>query len=210
MSGTSCCAAAAPPRSKAEGAHPQWPQHHHHTNHRPVPARRLALGLRCDHCRAAERRQRSSSAARCSTVTASRSATRCSKPGRLPPRPPTPSGDPGVSPHADRRQRRVSLRTAATRPALQGEPLMYLTLFARGVLKHQFSAVFLEDDAGARAVRAARAGAGERRDDVDREEDRRRPIPLGRAHAGRSRDGVLRLRVNRSASAGAGRFGGMR
>ena len=32
--------------------------------------------------------------------------------------------------------------------ALRGEPLLYLTLFARGVLKHQFSAVFLEDDAG--------------------------------------------------------------
>jgi protocatechuate 3,4-dioxygenase, alpha subunit len=31
--------------------------------------------------------------------------------------------------------------------ALQGEPVLYLTLFARGVLKHQFSAVFLEDDA---------------------------------------------------------------
>jgi len=29
----------------------------------------------------------------------------------------------------------------------QGEPVLYLTLFARGVLKHQFSAAFLEDDA---------------------------------------------------------------
>jgi protocatechuate 3,4-dioxygenase alpha subunit len=27
-----------------------------------------------------------------------------------------------------------------------GEPAVYLTLFARGLLKHQFSAVFLEDD----------------------------------------------------------------
>lgn len=40
-------------------------------------------------------------------------------------------------------------RFVVPRPAaLQGEPLLYLTLFARGVLKHQFSAVFLEDDAG--------------------------------------------------------------
>ena len=30
--------------------------------------------------------------------------------------------------------------------AQQGEPMLYLTLFARGVLKHQFSAVFLDDD----------------------------------------------------------------
>lgn len=29
-----------------------------------------------------------------------------------------------------------------------GEPLLYVTVFARGVLKHQFTAVFLEDDAG--------------------------------------------------------------
>jgi protocatechuate 3,4-dioxygenase alpha subunit len=27
-----------------------------------------------------------------------------------------------------------------------GEPIAYITLFARGILKHQFSAVFLEDD----------------------------------------------------------------
>lgn len=29
-----------------------------------------------------------------------------------------------------------------------GEPAMFVTLFARGVLKHQFTAVFLDDDAG--------------------------------------------------------------
>jgi protocatechuate 3,4-dioxygenase alpha subunit len=29
-----------------------------------------------------------------------------------------------------------------------GEPLMYVTVFARGLVKHQFTAVFLEDDAG--------------------------------------------------------------
>jgi len=30
----------------------------------------------------------------------------------------------------------------------QGEPVMYVTVFARGLVKHQFTAVFLEDDAG--------------------------------------------------------------
>lgn len=34
---------------------------------------------------------------------------------------------------------------ACTRPA--GEPLAYVTVFARGLVKHQFTAVFLEDDA---------------------------------------------------------------
>jgi protocatechuate 3,4-dioxygenase alpha subunit len=29
-----------------------------------------------------------------------------------------------------------------------GEPLAYVTVFARGLVKHQFTAVFLEDDAG--------------------------------------------------------------
>lgn len=29
-----------------------------------------------------------------------------------------------------------------------GEPVFYLTLFARGLVRHQFTAVFLEDDAG--------------------------------------------------------------
>lgn len=37
-----------------------------------------------------------------------------------------------------------------TRPAVAnaGEPVMYVTVFARGLVLHQFSAVFLEDDAG--------------------------------------------------------------
>lgn len=39
---------------------------------------------------------------------------------------------------------RLSLPEAATR----GEPVMYVTVFARGLLKHQFTAVFLEDDTG--------------------------------------------------------------
>jgi len=39
---------------------------------------------------------------------------------------------------------RVSLPDGATR----GEPVMYVTVFARGLVKHQFTAVFLEDDSG--------------------------------------------------------------
>lgn len=37
-----------------------------------------------------------------------------------------------------------------TRPAVSddGQPAMFVTLFARGILLHQFSAVFLEDDGG--------------------------------------------------------------
>ena len=38
----------------------------------------------------------------------------------------------------------ISLPDAATR----GEPVMYVTVFARGLVKHQFTAVFLEDDTG--------------------------------------------------------------
>lgn len=34
----------------------------------------------------------------------------------------------------------------ASSAKVAGEPLAYVTLFARGVLKHQFTAVFLEDD----------------------------------------------------------------
>ena len=33
-------------------------------------------------------------------------------------------------------------------PATRGEPVMYVTVFARGLVKHQFTAVFLEDDTG--------------------------------------------------------------
>jgi len=38
----------------------------------------------------------------------------------------------------------ISLPDAAAR----GEPVMYVTVFARGLVKHQFTAVFLEDDTG--------------------------------------------------------------
>lgn len=41
-----------------------------------------------------------------------------------------------------------SLRLSLPQPATQGEPLMYVTVFARGLVLHQFTAVFLEDDAG--------------------------------------------------------------
>lgn len=41
-----------------------------------------------------------------------------------------------------------ALRISTPEPATRGEPLMYVTVFARGLLKHQFTAVFLEDDSG--------------------------------------------------------------
>jgi protocatechuate 3,4-dioxygenase alpha subunit len=49
-----------------------------------------------------------------------------------------PSGDDGG----------FSLRSPVPASAGSGEPLMYVTVFARGLVKHQFTAVFLEDDAG--------------------------------------------------------------
>lgn len=33
-------------------------------------------------------------------------------------------------------------------PATAGKPVLFATIFARGLVKHQFTAVFLEDDAG--------------------------------------------------------------
>lgn len=41
-----------------------------------------------------------------------------------------------------------SMRISLPTQAAQGEPFMYVTVFARGLVKHQFTAVFLEDDAG--------------------------------------------------------------
>jgi len=41
-----------------------------------------------------------------------------------------------------------SLRVSVPQSATPGEPLMYVTVFARGLVLHQFTAVFLEDDAG--------------------------------------------------------------
>jgi protocatechuate 3,4-dioxygenase alpha subunit len=40
-----------------------------------------------------------------------------------------------------------SMRIPAPKPGC-GEPLAYITVFARGLVKHQFTAVFAEDDAG--------------------------------------------------------------
>ncbi|MQR00725.1 peptidase associated/transthyretin-like domain-containing protein [Glaciimonas soli] len=42
---------------------------------------------------------------------------------------------------------KFSLRLSVS-PQAPGEPLAYVTVFARGLVKHQFTAVFLEDDAG--------------------------------------------------------------
>ena len=41
-----------------------------------------------------------------------------------------------------------SFRVSLPQPATRGEPVMYVTVFARGLVKHQFTAVFLEDDTG--------------------------------------------------------------
>ena len=41
-----------------------------------------------------------------------------------------------------------SMRIPLPQPATRGEPVMYVTVFARGLVKHQFTAVFLEDDTG--------------------------------------------------------------
>ena len=43
---------------------------------------------------------------------------------------------------------RFSLRISVPQPAASGEPVMYVTVFARGLVKHQFTAAFLEDDTG--------------------------------------------------------------
>jgi protocatechuate 3,4-dioxygenase alpha subunit len=50
----------------------------------------------------------------------------------------TPSGEKGE----------FSFRVSLPQPATRGEPVMYVTVFARGLVKHQFTAVFLEDDSG--------------------------------------------------------------
>jgi protocatechuate 3,4-dioxygenase alpha subunit len=41
-----------------------------------------------------------------------------------------------------------AFRVSLPQPATRGEPVMYVTVFARGLVKHQFTAVFLEDDTG--------------------------------------------------------------
>jgi len=42
----------------------------------------------------------------------------------------------------------VSLPVSLPPAAASGKPAAYITVFARGLTKHQFTAVFLEDDAG--------------------------------------------------------------
>jgi protocatechuate 3,4-dioxygenase alpha subunit len=41
-----------------------------------------------------------------------------------------------------------SLRISLPKAPATGEPVAYVTVFARGLVKHQFTAVFLEDDPG--------------------------------------------------------------
>lgn len=41
-----------------------------------------------------------------------------------------------------------SLRLPLPQPATRGAPVAYVTVFARGLVKHQFTAIFLEDDSG--------------------------------------------------------------
>jgi protocatechuate 3,4-dioxygenase alpha subunit len=41
-----------------------------------------------------------------------------------------------------------SMRLSVPEAATRGEPVAYVTVFARGLVKHQFTAVFLEDDSG--------------------------------------------------------------
>ncbi len=43
---------------------------------------------------------------------------------------------------------RFSLRVSLPQGAGRGEPACYVTVFARGLVKHQFTAVFLDDDGG--------------------------------------------------------------
>ena len=45
----------------------------------------------------------------------------------------------------------------------EGKPAMFVTVFSRGLCKHQFTAVFLEDDAGLGASEILRQVPAERR-----------------------------------------------
>lgn len=45
-------------------------------------------------------------------------------------------------------QGEFNLRISLPRQPVAGEPVAYVTVFARGLVKHQFTAVFLEDDPG--------------------------------------------------------------
>lgn len=41
-----------------------------------------------------------------------------------------------------------SVNVSLPQTSVAGEPVMYVTVFARGLIKHQFTAVFLDDDQG--------------------------------------------------------------
>jgi protocatechuate 3,4-dioxygenase alpha subunit len=43
-------------------------------------------------------------------------------------------------------QGQFSLRISLPQPATRGAPVAYVTVFARGLVKHQFTAIFLDDD----------------------------------------------------------------
>lgn len=68
----------------------------------------------------------------------------------------TPAGAAAEAEHAIPGFRRVpsgeagdfSMCISQPESATRGEPVMYVTVFARGLVKHQFTAVFLEDDTG--------------------------------------------------------------
>jgi protocatechuate 3,4-dioxygenase alpha subunit len=40
------------------------------------------------------------------------------------------------------------IQVSLPHPASSGKPVLFATIFARGLIKHQFTAVFLEDDSG--------------------------------------------------------------
>lgn len=79
-----------------------------------------------------------------------------------------------------------SMRIPAPAAGAAGEPAAYVTVFARGLVKHQFTAVFLEDDAGLAqsailnqvpeqrraTLVASKAGDGEYRWDIRMQGDR--------------------------------------
>lgn len=56
---------------------------------------------------------------------------------------------------------RGAFRFEISTPAVASEPALFITLFARGLLQHQFSAVFVDADAAVSAEDSAEASAGE-------------------------------------------------
>lgn len=59
----------------------------------------------------------------------------------------------------------VDISLPVTTPTtIAGEPVMYVTVFARGLIKHQFTAVFLDDDQGLAQSSILNQVPAERRD----------------------------------------------